>query len=110
MATATSDRQLPLFAEPSRAKPLTIQERFEAFHGSNPTVLALLRDKALTLKGRGFKRYGLKALFEALRYDMAVQTNGQPFKLDNGFTAHYARKLMEVEPRLKGFFETRGDK
>jgi hypothetical protein len=111
-----AERQLPLFSEPRpkprkvcRRKPKapTIEARFWAFHAEQPQILALLRAKALDLRARGFKRYGLKALFETLRHDPSVQTGAKPFKLDNGFTAHYSRLLMETTPLLQEFFETR---
>ena len=40
---------------------------------------------------------------------MAIHTSSPAgaFKLNNNFTAHYARLLMAQEPDLEGFFETR---
>ena len=37
----------------------------------------------------------------------SVQTTGDDFKINNDFTAHYARLLMREHPALEGFFETR---
>lgn len=93
-----------------KPKPPTLEQRFEAFRKAHPEILSLLKAKALELKARGFKRYGIKALWEAMRYDLSVQAGEQPYKLDNSFTAPYARLLMQVEPRLQGFFETRGSR
>lgn len=85
----------------------TIQERFEAFHRANPHVYRALRSLALGYKRAGAQRGGMKMLFEVLRYRSALQTRGEPYKLNNVYTALYARMLMEKEPELAGFFETR---
>jgi hypothetical protein len=97
----------PPVEEPDYTDCQTIAERFEAFHARNPQVYAALRDMALELHARGHRQYGIKALYEVLRFNAAMQTHGDTFKLNNDFTALYARLLMEQEPKLKGFFEIR---
>jgi hypothetical protein len=62
---------------------------------------------ALEYKRAGHHHCGMKMLWEALRYQSALQTRGEPYKLNNNYTALYARMLMENEPELRGFFETR---
>ena len=102
--------QLTLFPHTPNSQPLTIQERFEAFHKSNPHVYNELCNLARQLKARGRERYGIKSLFEALRWHKAMQTSDEEFKLNNNFTAFYARLLMAQEPELDGFFEVREQK
>lgn len=104
--------QLSLFdtrplIDPDYHDGMSIEERFQAFHEANPHVYHALRKMALDLRRRGFRRYGIKALFEVLRFNHAIQTNGDAYKLNNNYTALYARLLMEREPHLRGFFETR---
>ena len=109
-ATATQAVQMPLFAavvEPEYRREMSIRERFDAFHAANPHIAALLAEMALALRRNGRTRYGIKALVEALRYQYSVQTRGDDFKINNDFTAHYARLLMDEHPALAGFFETR---
>lgn len=84
----------------------TIAERFQAFHEANPHVYEALRDMALWLKDQG-KRAGMKLLFEQLRWLSLIQTDGEPYKLNNDFTGRYARLIMEQEPQLDGYFEIR---
>lgn len=36
-----------------------------------------------------------------------LQTQGDEYRLNNVYTAFYARLLMDNEPELQGFFETR---
>jgi hypothetical protein len=97
----------PPVEEPDYTNCQTIAERFEAFHARNPQVYGALRDMALELRRRGHRQYGIKALFEVLRFNAAMQTHGDPFKLNNNYTALYARLLMDNEPELVGFFELR---
>lgn len=87
--------------------PSVAEMRFEEFCEAHPEVFSRLRSMALALKARGFKRYGLRALWEAMRYDASVQTGEDPYKLNNNLAPLMARKLMAEEPSLAGFFETR---
>ena len=83
-------------------------DRFAIFHLSNPRVYKMILSIALDLKRRGHKKAGMKAIFERLRWLYALQTQGEAYKLNNNYTAHYARLIMESEPELAGFFEVRG--
>ena len=85
----------------------SIPEQFAAFHAANPQVYVALRRLALGLRDRGFNSYGIAGLFEQLRWTYALQTGGDAYKLNNNFRSHYARLLMDKNPSLAGFFETR---
>jgi hypothetical protein len=93
--------------QPKVSKEATIQDRFEAFEKANPHVYAALRTLALQMLGNGVRQYGIKGLFEILRWQFALQTNGEPFRLCNDYTSRYARLLIERNPELDGFFELR---
>lgn len=84
-----------------------ILEKFWEFHFQNPQVYADLRRLALGLVHAGRKHYGIKSLFEVLRWERALYTTGSIFKLNNNYHALYARILMDDEPELAGFFSTR---
>lgn len=79
---------------------------FQEFHRDNPHVYDRLREMALKLKRVGHHRYGVKGLFEVIRWHHAMATT-EPFKLNNNYTAFYARMLMNEEPALREFFELR---
>jgi hypothetical protein len=106
--------QLNLFT-PEKLEPITgteqkglsIDEAWAAFHEANPHIGRRLRSMALDIRERGFQRYSIKALWEVLRYEYAIQTDGQAYKLNNNYTALYARWIMEVTPNMQDFFETR---
>jgi hypothetical protein len=86
----------------------TIEERFQAFHGSHPEVLSELEKLIRQLRARGHKRYSIKGLVEVLRFHHAVDGRpDEPWKLNNVYTSRYARMLVESDPSLATFFETR---
>lgn len=54
------------------------------------------------------RRIGMKMLFEVLRYEIGIATNGDPFKLSNSFTAPYARLMIHTYPHLSSLFVIKG--
>lgn len=86
---------------------LSLPERFARFHAGNPAVYAGLCKLALEMLGLGWRRCSMDMLFHLLRWSYGVQTHGDEYRLNNNYTSFYARPLMEREPRLAGFFETR---
>jgi hypothetical protein len=86
----------------------TIQERFEEFHAAHPEVYTYLLALAREVRHKGYKRYGIGALWERLRWHFQIEEAlGEDFKLNNDFRSRYARKLMQEQPELDGFFEIR---
>lgn len=85
---------------------MSIDERFSAFADANPEVLQTLIDLARDAKGRGYKTYSLKALWEVLRFGFDPVT-AERYKLSNDFTSRYSRLVMATAPDLRGFFVTK---
>jgi hypothetical protein len=85
-----------------------IQRRFLAFHRANPFVYLKLVELARRARDRGMTRYGIRRLWEVMRWEIAmdIQRDGE-FRLNDHFHSRYARLIMEQEPDLAGFFETR---
>ena len=92
----------------TRAEQLDLE--FLQFQRDNPSVYPQFRLLAVKLKAKGIDRWGAKAIWEVLRYEMALKsvTTGEKYALNNNFTSRFARKLMDEEPEeFAGFFETR---
>lgn len=87
-------------------EPITIQERFEAFHAANPWVFRELRRLTHNYLAAGHQRIGIGMLFEVLRWERNV-THGDEFKLNNNFRSRYVRMLIEDQPHWVDAFETR---
>lgn len=88
---------------------LSIQQRFDEFHAANPHVYTRLRDLALDMRRRGRSRGSIELLFAGLRWEhwIATRDPNSDFRLNDHYTSRYARLLMQREPELDGFFETR---
>ena len=90
---------------------LTLQERYDEWRASDDgrEVYAAVRDAAIRLRNRGFRHYGIAALFEAARYTRALRVgpDAEGFKMNNNWRSRLARELMDHEPELAGFFELR---
>jgi hypothetical protein len=60
------------------------------------------------LRRVGFTHYGIGALWEAVRFDYSVRLGpDHGFKMNNNHRSRMARYIMETNPSLRGFFETR---
>lgn len=93
------------------ARPHTrLERRFAAFHATHPHIYRELEARALALVGKGAPRLGVKALWESMRYDAAVRSDDRPWKLNNSYTALYARLLIHHHPQLADVIETRARK
>lgn len=101
----TLQPQLPGFAAefPDRA----LSARWWQFHLDNPDVYRELVDLARQWRARGWARIGIAALFEVLRWQRAMRTDGDQFKLNNSYRSRYARLIMVEHPDLDGMFSTR---
>lgn len=89
------------------ARDASIQRKFEEFHRDNPQVYDRLVHLTRGLVMRGHQRVGMKMLWEVVRWDSMLSTNGVPWKLNNNFSSRYARLIEEREPDLHGVFEKR---
>ena len=92
------------------APPSELDQRFQAFHRKHPEVYQTLRRLALDMHARGYRRTSMKMLFEVIRWDhlkSMTPDQAEDFKLNNSYSSRMARLLMETEPALAGFFETR---
>lgn len=95
---------------PELPKQATRREWAEAFIGLNPSVYGLIVSIARDCKRAGWKRAGMKAIFEKIRWEYAERTRGGCFKMNNSIASEVSRIVQEREPDLRGFFETRGSK
>jgi len=88
-------------------KKPSIQVAFWRFHADNPWVANELERMTDELWRAGRRRVSMKMLFEVLRWESARTTTANDFKLNNNFTAHYARLMMRRRPEWDDMFELR---
>lgn len=84
-----------------------IAKAFRKFHAENPDVYRELVILSKKLLSAGRDRYGIKALFEIIRFHRAIRTTDPAFKINNNFSSLYARLIMKDYPELEDFFEIR---
>ena len=81
--------------------------KFISYHEENPEVFYLFLKFASQAK-RVTSRYGAKSIGEQIRWHFNIEKRTDDFKMNNTFTAYYARLLIMRYPRkFKGFFELR---
>ena len=85
-----------------------IADQFVAFHNSHPEIWELFEHFAFEKIKQGFKNYSSKGIFERIRWEIALpEPEGSDFKLNNNYTAFYARTFMLRHPQYEGFFRLR---
>lgn len=88
-----------------------VEDEWEAlyeFDDRNPEVYDALVEMARDAKRRGHTRLGMASLWEVLRYRQDLTVEGtEGYRLNNDLRALMARKIMEHEPDLAGFFTIR---
>ncbi|WP_301119671.1 hypothetical protein [Mycolicibacterium fortuitum] len=87
---------------------ITTAERFEQFHDENPIVyVTLVRLAREWVRRTGRHKLGIKTLYERARWEIALATNDPDYKLNNNFTAFYARLIMARCEDLADMFDLR---
>ncbi len=84
-----------------------LYEKWKQFTEKNPHVYPELVRVAREAKSSGVKRWGIQAIFNILRWENRFKTTGDIYKMNMLHGAFYARLIMENEPDLEGFFNTR---
>jgi hypothetical protein len=79
---------------------------FNKYDQENPQIWQLFKKYTFEAKEKGFKNYSAKGIFEIIRWHTAANGNDS-FKVNNNYTADYARKMMKYNPVLNGFFRLR---
>lgn len=103
---APEEAPVQSWPEPTRTSKMDLD--FWQFHETNPAVYQALAELARAAVRQGKRRIGLKALWERVRWDMWLATEGdEDFNLNNVYTSRYARLLMAREVELRGVFALR---
>ena len=86
-----------------------IEEAAIQFHKENPKVWEYFVRFTSEVIGRGFNNYSAKGVFERIRWetDQADDEGRSTFKINNNFSALYARWFMDIYPEHLGFFRLR---
>lgn len=81
------------------------KENFEKFDAEHPELYQAFKKIALRA-ALARSRYSARGIFHIIRWESLVST-GTDYKIDDGWSPHYARKFMAEYPEHGEFFETR---
>ena len=83
-----------------------MKETFEQYQERNPRIYKEFVHYAHQLIMAGQNKIGSKLIFERIRWESKIERRDE-FKINNNFTADYARKFEQDFPHFAGIFEKR---
>lgn len=91
-----------------RVLAVTLEDRFNLFDHDHPDVFVMFVNLAMELRGKGVQHYSADAICHVIRwFKITTGKDNSGFKINNNYTAFYARKAMAEVPALQGMFQTR---
>lgn len=84
--------------------------KFVEYHQKNPHIYNIFKGTATRAINKGFKKYSAKAIFEIIRWETASYKSPDEYKVNNNYTAFYARMFQNEYPEHKDFFRNRASK
>lgn len=113
VSASTDSVQLELslapLIEPTYSEGMTLADRFEAWHAANPHVADALEVLAAAWL-ENHEHVGMGALYERLRWESGIQTEGDAYKLNNSYRAFHSRVLLDRHPAWTGRIRIREQK
>lgn len=82
-------------------------EEFLKFLPENEHIYQAFEREARRVLARGYTHYSSKTIVEVLRHHSALQEVGSAWKLNNDFTAYWARLFALLNPANANLFEFR---
>ena len=79
---------------------------FKEYFNQNPSIYEEYKKVAFSLINRGYKRLSSKFIFEIVRYNTNIYGN-DGYKINNIYTADYARQFERDFPAYTGYFSKR---
>ena len=86
---------------------MSTAEKFERFHEMNPHVYRVLVTKAREWNAAGHGKLGMSLLFGMVRWVLALETKGDPHRINDHYVPYYSRLIQFREADLRGIFDTR---
>lgn len=80
---------------------------FNQYHQENPIIWEKFKELTFKAINKRFKNYSSKGIFELIRWHTKGDIKADGLKINNNYTADYARMFMDRFPQYKGFFRTR---
>lgn len=84
-----------------------LTQKFNAWNIENPQVYDLFKRFTFEAISKGHKHLSAWMIANRIRWETAIVTTGNDYKISNDFIALFARKFMEDFPEHDGFFRTK---
>ncbi len=84
-----------------------LEKKFWEFHKDNPNFYVLFSRFTMDVVASKRERFGVSMIIERIRWYTAIETRNDAFKINNNFSAYYARLWMRDNPEHDGLFSTR---
>ncbi len=86
----------------------TIEEAFNIFHKDNPHIYQKFAEQCFLAVNKGKKKTSAKMIINVIRWHSYLETNtDDEYRINDAFSAHYARKFIEDYPQHNELFELR---
>ena len=83
------------------------KEKWWSFHNDNPHVYDLFQQYTHEAINSGAKKCSPWLIIGRIRWETAIKTTDDDFKISNDYIAFYSRLFMSWNPRHEGFFRTK---
>lgn len=80
---------------------------FEQYDAQNPAVWEMFQRFTFAVIRSGHRRFSADSILHRIRWETTVAAKNSRFKVNNNFSADYARKFMRQFPEHNHFFEIR---
>ena|ERR1039458_3336041 len=81
---------------------------FDKYHAKNPHVYLMFIKYAREVKAAGHNKFSIWAVANRVRWHYNFEVRGTyKYKISNDLLSRYSRRIMENEPDLVGFFNTK---
>jgi len=87
-----------------------MRRQCQKFHKNYPEVWSLFVGFAFEKVRLGYKHFGAKAVMERIRWETSGGASLPELKINDHYTAFYARRFAKTFPEHKDFFRTRVQK
>ena len=77
------------------------------WHNANPDVYDMFERFALDAIRQGHTNLSAWLIVNRIRWEVAMETSGDDFKISNDFIAYYARLFHAKNKQHEGFFRTK---
>jgi hypothetical protein len=85
-----------------------MKAKFAEFHSEHPEVYRWVAQFTFELIHRGYQNYSIDGVLMRVRWEKDINYDTSAgFKINNNYSAFYARMFMEEFPDHEGFFRTR---